>query len=537
MKIGGSSLLRDSRTAGVQGEVNAAALRLEFDPGWDGMVKTLTFWNARGENEVKRVLTADLLEDMAAGGRVYLAPIPGEAMTVAGRCRFAVDGYISGKRQRSAYSELVVKPSGGDASHVTEPTPSQTEQLQTQIDTILEDMQAQAVRAEDAVAAAAGKAEAAAASAESAADSAEQAAEGVRDAENAAAAAAAAQKAAAASQSAAANSAADAKRAADQCAATVTGMASFNGRGGHVMPQTGDYTADMVGAAWQKNLLDNWWFADPVNQRGQTEYTANAYSIDRWYANNCKVTLRNGYLTCTQQQTGFYMIFQQSLENMAAWIGRTLTLSVLYRTASAAAYLKVGSTVSKKLPASAEWALGTVTFTLTATGAAYLAIPSGQSAINSLDVLAMKLELGSVQTLAHRDSTGAWVLNEIPDKQQELAKCQRYQVVYTANASHGATDTFFAPVASIAGGSWVNFLLHPPVPMRAKPAVTYSGLNIKQHGVSGITAIADGRTLNVISGFQNHVAISLNSGLVLDDAKAYEVTLNAGGSIILDANL
>ena len=32
------------------------------------------------------------------------------------------------------------------------------------------------------------------------------------------------------------------------------------------------------------NLLDNWYFGRPVNQRGQTEYTGNAtYAIDRWW--------------------------------------------------------------------------------------------------------------------------------------------------------------------------------------------------------------------------------------------------------------
>lgn len=40
-----------------------------------------------------------------------------------------------------------------------------------------------------------------------------------------------------------------AKLYADQTEASVSGVASFNGRGGHVVPQTGDYTAAMVAAA------------------------------------------------------------------------------------------------------------------------------------------------------------------------------------------------------------------------------------------------------------------------------------------------
>lgn len=38
-------------------------------------------------------------------------------------------------------------------------------------------------------------------------------------------------------------------------------------------------------------------------------------------------------------------------------------------------------------------------------------------------IRAIKLELGSVQTLAHQDASGEWVLNEIPDKNEELLKC------------------------------------------------------------------------------------------------------------------
>ena len=30
------------------------------------------------------------------------------------------------------------------------------------------------------------------------------------------------------------------------------------------------------------NLLDNWYFGNPVNQKGQTSYTGAGYTIDRW---------------------------------------------------------------------------------------------------------------------------------------------------------------------------------------------------------------------------------------------------------------
>ena len=36
------------------------------------------------------------------------------------------------------------------------------------------------------------------------------------------------------------------------------------------------------GGGVNPNLLDNWYFGNPVNQRGQTEYTGGGYTVDRW---------------------------------------------------------------------------------------------------------------------------------------------------------------------------------------------------------------------------------------------------------------
>lgn len=43
----------------------------------------------------------------------------------------------------------------------------------------------------------------------------------------------------------------------------------------------------------------------------------------------------------------------------------------------------------------------------------------------SADVLAVKVELGSTQTLAHKEN-GVWVLNEIPDFGEQLRRCRDY---------------------------------------------------------------------------------------------------------------
>lgn len=173
VKVNGTFVSKDSPSAGSQGEANATALRIEFDEGWDGFAKTITWWDAKGENPTSRVLTADLLEDIVASSRIYLTMIPSEALTVWGKCIFSVDGYTNGKRNRSAYSQLVVKPNGdGNDVAIESVTPSQAEQLQVQIDTLLGDMQEQAIIAHNAATAAKASEEAAAQSAAEAAQSA-----------------------------------------------------------------------------------------------------------------------------------------------------------------------------------------------------------------------------------------------------------------------------------------------------------------------------------------------------------------------------
>ena len=138
VKVGGNYLSKDNKNAGVKGEANVTILRITFDEGWDNYAKKVTFWDALGGNPVGRTLTVDLLEDAANNTRVYLVPIPSEPMAEVGKLTFVIDGYQEGKRQRSLSDTLEVKyaPDTDDAGEPTDPTPTQAEQLQAEIDAI-----------------------------------------------------------------------------------------------------------------------------------------------------------------------------------------------------------------------------------------------------------------------------------------------------------------------------------------------------------------------------------------------------------------
>lgn len=228
VKVRGGHLTKDNRNAGTQHEANVTFLRIDFDEGWDSYAKKVTFWDALMGNPVKRTLTTDMLENVQASTRVYLIPIPGEAMGEGGDLTFIVDGYYvepffgyreyltlsapvegvdeytigladvlneeeqdalrgrqlsidgkvytivgvgykgdsqhtiltlgeapvgveegkliypaDGKRKRSLADTLWVKPAPieEDAAEPTDPTPTQAEQLQVQIDHIKDDIQ------------------------------------------------------------------------------------------------------------------------------------------------------------------------------------------------------------------------------------------------------------------------------------------------------------------------------------------------------------------------------------------------------------
>lgn len=152
VKVGGNHLSKDNKYAGVKGEANVTKLRITFDSGWDGFAKTVTFFDAYGNNPVKRIQGVDLIEDIVNDRRTYITPIPKEPLAFAGELTFIIDGYFDGKRQRSIADKLVVKeaPDTDNAEEPTDPTPTPSEQFQAQFEAILDDIHQSAVSAQNA---------------------------------------------------------------------------------------------------------------------------------------------------------------------------------------------------------------------------------------------------------------------------------------------------------------------------------------------------------------------------------------------------
>ena len=167
------------------------------------------------------------------------------------------------------------------------------------------------------------------------------------------------------------------------------------------------------------NLLDNWYFGNPVNQRGASGTISRlGYFFDRWKLVSGSVTINSGGIVLNGT-------IAQVLEHA---VGQTVTATVL-----------TPDGVTDVTPVYDD---ETKTFTVTTQGKT---------------IRAVKLELGTQQTLAHQEN-GAWVLNEIPKFGNQLAECQRYCVAFNKY------DSFF-PLDNN------DFVVELPVPMRAVPTI------------------------------------------------------------------
>jgi len=215
------------------------------------------------------------------------------------------------------------------------------------------------------------------------------------------------------------------------------------------------------------NLLDNWYFSDPINQRGQMKYSTG-YTVDRWriFGEGSVKVQKNGILI--QKTSGAdNVVFETHIEDFRVPASETVTISAVVDgtliTASGNISLSIGASgfTSNSLDRIEVCDIGSIP----GVHIIRFVIVSEESHL----IKAAKLELGSVQTLAHKDTDGEWVLNDPPpDKALELTKCQRYLQVLM----YGGYDESHYGYAGIVGGiPVVSVPFELKQPMRANPTL------------------------------------------------------------------
>lgn len=250
-----------------------------------------------------------------------------------------------------------------------------------------------------------------------------------------------------------------------------------------------------------RNLLDNWYFGNPVNQRDVSGTISSAgYFLDRWKLVRGSVTINTDGITLNGTM-------QQVLE----------TAPVGTVTASALTQAGVGDVVP-------TYDSARKTVTVTAAGE---------------KLVAVKLELGTEQTLAHQNSSGAWVLNEIPDYGEELTRCMRYlQIISTPYDTSG--NGVAIGYANNTVDLWVPIPLAVPMRISPTPTIPTGGVALLKVGkTSGspkdVTRVTGGWAMQTGGACTMRSLLFTASGLTAGET--YALFMRQGAQIVLSAEL
>lgn len=182
------------------------------------------------------------------------------------------------------------------------------------------------------------------------------------------------------------------------------------------------------------NLLHNWDFRNPVNQRGQSSYTDvhnGKYTIDRWCGltpwgtTPANVTIQPGVgieieSVPNPDFPSAFGALVQKIENAAVYSGYTLTFSAevaSVQVTDGGIYPKIRlGDILKDITGPGIFSV-TKTFDAITELLAEIFVYAGATTSNSVVIKRCKLELGTVSTLAYDPPA---------DYGAELRKCQRY---------------------------------------------------------------------------------------------------------------
>lgn len=283
---------------------------------------------------------------------------------------------------------------------------------------------------------------------------------------------------------------------------------------------------ELDGLKWHsnRNLLDNWYFGNPVNQRGQTEYTGSGYAIDRWsltsYSNQVIYIMSD----CIRlKSTGDYgRIIQKIPADITQYIkDKTVTISLLTKNTKPLMTLtRVFNTMSGGVELNFDFKIYTI---VGDDGTSILYLHQIGNNVYT-DIIAVKLELGSQQTLAHQDVNGNWVLNELPNYADMLARCQAY--LWVPQQKDGFTILGVGH-AENANTAWVTVV--PSVSMRTGGAPTVkisdvSALNLRGSSIVTATGV-------FVDQATNGTPILLRVEGTFTPGEAFDVFLSNSASI------
>lgn len=272
-----------------------------------------------------------------------------------------------------------------------------------------------------------------------------------------------------------------------------------------------------------KNLLDNWDFTKPVNQRKSSSYSSMGYTIDRWilkFLNNATGTFNatTGLMSRTNS-SGYVQLLQIIPVDEIDLKGKQCTLS-----------LSIGSVANSSVTIYCEeidvWThyqevstTGTNTI-ISATFTFPSTIKNNiQISINTeskVKINAAKLEYGSISTLKN-DILGV-------SYSEELLKCYRYYHDSRTSTDKNATNRARMRLISstnTAQHGWLVGNIKFPVPMRCTPTISIlsdsGNINCLNHGILG-TEISN--SVRMVNYYDN---IGFNQVVLTDNWHSFDI--------------
>lgn len=290
-------------------------------------------------------------------------------------------------------------------------------------------------------------------------------------------------------------------------------------------------------------MLDNAYWANKdaiINQRGQEKYTVTnsnerIHTVDMWrITNRAAISIEEDGLLFQDAGQDAWANFSHPFHGLKN--GETYTLSLLYKSSTkdflmSLQYKDGYGLIDAVIPESDKTNLLTVTVTAHDVGTEpqIVSINSGgTAAAGSIKLIAAKLDLGPVQTLAHKEG-GTWVLNDPPpDPALELLKCQRY--MYLVGKS------VFSPIGSFTSRADGDISVFAKIPeMRIRPSISLIGT----FRAISTNDVVNGTNLTArISGYSGgNILFSMDGfpGIKKGDCGVFD-TYDTESYIVFDAN-
>ena len=242
-------------------------------------------------------------------------------------------------------------------------------------------------------------------------------------------------------------------------------------------------------AGSNRNLLDNPWFTNPVNQRGAASLPASAYGIDRWKGGSTgSVSVTSSGLVFGSRGGNAWQPVESALRTWGS--GKVFTASV--RLSDGTVYSGSGT-------------MGSGTTNFLSTPIELFMSSAGNfniRASSAYTIVAVKLELGTVSTLAN---------DAPPDYGEELAKCQYHfrRIKNTGGSNRWLLSGFMATAST--------GVFHLQNQMRdAGATISYSGTLLLNGGtVTSVTAYNDAGWTTIHVGTSASFTAFGGAGLVI----------------------